>query len=192
MDDLDEAALTAQQKKWFAAIRANLEKDTGRSLAEWVEIARTCPETAHRARMRWFKSEYGLLQNRASYVLGEAFPPTMSWATPEPLREALWKDQAALSILVAVERLTADLEGVVQGQRKGFTAWSRRAQFAALRPLSRGGAMLGLALPPEHDPRLEAARNEGWSERLKARLALASPEEAPPLADLLKAAHAAS
>ncbi len=64
---------------------------------------------------------------------------------------------------------------MVAGQRKGFSAWSRKYQFAALRPVRGGGARLGLALPIGADPRLQAAKNEAWSERLKAALVLAGP-----------------
>jgi hypothetical protein len=184
MNDIEEAALTAQQKKWMAAIRANLEKDTGRALAEWVAIAKTCPETAHRARLRWFKSEHGLLQNRASYVLGEAFPSTMTWREPEALRAHLWKDASGLEILAAVESIAAGLDGVVQGQRKGFTAWSRRAQFAALRPRKEGGAMLGLAVCVARDGRLQAPKNESWSERLKSRIPVDTAGEIKGLGEL--------
>ncbi len=35
--------------------------------------------------------------------------------------------------------------------------------------------MLGLAVAPAADPRLQAPRSESWSERLTARLGLASP-----------------
>jgi len=53
--------------------------------------------------------------------------------------------------------------------------------------------MLGLALAPEADARLQAAKNEGWSERLKSRLALSSPSDVDAsVAGLLKAAWAAS
>lgn len=69
--------LTVRQRKWFASVQAGLERDTGKSLKEWIEIARTCPEAATGARLRWFKETHGLLQNRASYVLGEAFPSAM-------------------------------------------------------------------------------------------------------------------
>ena len=192
MNDIEEAALTAQQKKWFAAIRANLEKDTGRSLIDWVAIAKTCPETAHRARLSWFKSEHGLLQNRATYVLGEAFPSTMTWRKPEPLRAHLWKEPSGLEILAAVERIAAGLDGVVQGQRKGFTAWSRRAQFAALRPRREGGAMLGLAVLPERDGRLQSPKNESWSERLKARVPVDAAGEVEGFAALLNEAWSLS
>ncbi len=78
---MTDANLTARQQKWFASVRASLEKETGRSLAEWVKIAQSCPETGHRARLKWFKDHHGLLHNRASHVLSEAFPPAMSVAS---------------------------------------------------------------------------------------------------------------
>jgi hypothetical protein len=170
--------LTAPQQKWFASVRDGLQRETGKSLAEWVAIARTCPETAHRARLKWFKDTHGLLQNRASYVLGEAYPSAASWSEPDTLRDALWTDAASRAILDAVEALVLKLPDVVIGQRKGFSAWSRTYQFAAMRPLKGGHARLGLAVEPGADPRLEPARKEGWSERLKGAMVLSAPGEA--------------
>lgn len=175
MPKIDAEHLTEQQKKWFASVRDGLQRETGKSLAEWVEIARTCPETAPRARLRWFKETHGLLQNRASYVLGEAFPPDAGWDRPDTLKDALWNDPASRAILTAVEPLVLALPDVIVGQRKGFSAWSRRFQFAALRPLKGGKARLGLALAPEADPLLKPAKNEGWSERLQAAVLLDGP-----------------
>ena len=181
--------LTEQQKKWFASIREGLQRETGKSLAEWVEIARACPETKHRARLAWFKATHGLLQNRASYVLGEAFPAEAAWAQPDSLRDALWPDPAGRAILAAVEAAVLALPEVVVGQRKTFSAWSRKYQFAALRPVKGGTAMLGLALAPDASPRLAPPKNEGWSERLKSRMALSAPEDVTAeVAALLKAA----
>jgi Domain of unknown function (DUF4287)/Domain of unknown function (DUF5655) len=174
MPKIEAENLTAQQKKWFASIREGLQRETGKSLAEWVEIAKTCPETRPRARLKWFKDTHRLLQNRASYVLSEAFPVDAGWDEPKMLREALWPDPAQRTILEAVETTALKLPEVVAGQRKGYSAWSNAYQFAALRPIRGGGAVLGLALSPEASPRLEAPKNEGWSERLKARMKLTS------------------
>jgi len=60
---------------------------------------------------------------------------------------------------------------------KGYTAWSHKAQFAALKPVKGGSAVLGLAVTPDASPRLAEPKNESWSERLKAKLPLASPAE---------------
>src|SRR5579875_1919854 len=141
-----EPQLTERQKKWFASVREGLQRDTGKSLEEWVAIARTCPETGHRARLKWFKDTHGLLQNRASYVLDEAFGDKMAWSEPDKLAETLWVDPKSRAVFKAVERLARALPDVVVGQRKGYTAFSRKVQFAAVRPVKGGTAMLGLAL----------------------------------------------
>ncbi len=188
-----EAHLTERQSKWFATIRDGLERETGKSLDAWLAIARTCPETKHRARLKWFKDTHGLLQNRASYVLSEAFPSEMGWSEPEDLVAALWKDASAKATYEAVDALAMALEGAIRTPRKGYTAWARNFQFAAAKPLRDGSVALGLALEPDADPRLIAPKNESWSERLHAKLILSSPDAVDgSLHALLSLAHARS
>jgi len=182
------SGLSPRQQKWFASVRAGLERDTGRTLEAWVEIARQCPETRPRARSRWLKENHGLGQNRAAQVLQAAFPTGASWDEPQALRAALWSDPASAHILRAVERLACALPEVVVGQRKGFTAFSRQFQFAAIRPLRGGKAVLGLAIDPVADLRLEPAGREPWSERLKSKLVLAAASEADARLEALLAA----
>src|ERR1700744_6115984 len=104
-----DANVTERQRKWFESVRQGLERDTGRTLSQWVAIARSCPETGHRARLKWFKETHGLLQNRASYVLSEAFPPEAGWSTPDALRDALWTDPASRTIFEAVQAAVSAL-----------------------------------------------------------------------------------
>ena len=185
---MPEPNLTERQAKYFASLRASLERDTGKTLAQWVEIARTCPETGHRARLKWLKVNHGLLQNHGSHVLGEAFGSAMSWQEPEKLLAALWTDPASKATFEAVDAAARRPNEVIQTARKGYTAWSRKVQFAAARPVKGGKLMLGLALAPDASPRLEASKNEGWSERLKARTLLSAPTEVDAELDgLLKA-----
>ena len=173
----DGGTLTERQKKWFESVRATFARDTGKTLEEWVEIARGCPETKPRARQQWLKDHHGLGVNRASVVLAQAFPGGAGWDQPDALKAGLWADPAARAIFEAVDAAARTLPDTVCGQRKGFTAYSRGVQFAAVRPVKGGTAMLGLALEPETDPRLETPKNESWSERLKARLPLAAPAD---------------
>ena len=183
--------LTERQKKWFASVREGLERETGKSLEDWIAIARTCPETKPRAQLGWFKQHHGLGQNRAGYVLSEAFPSErMTWDKPDEARAALWTDPASRSILEAVEAAVADFDDLITGQRKTYSAWSRQFQFAAIKPVKGGTAVLGLAVTPDASPRLLETRNEGWSERLKAKVALASPADVDvEVRALLKAAY---
>ncbi len=161
--------MTERQKTWFASLRANLEAQTGRPLDAWVEVLKACPETGKKAQAAWLKANHGLGINHASYVISAANPGGLGWDDPEGLRAVLWKEAGSLAILEAVERIAAGTGGVVPTQRKGYTAWSRSVQFAAMRPLKGGRALLGLKLEPEAFGRLSGvARKESWSERLTA------------------------
>jgi hypothetical protein len=184
----DPGSLTERQQKWFASVHEGLVRETGKTLAEWADLARACPETAHRKRLAWMKSQFGLGQNRASMVLNAAFPPEAGWSQPDALADTLWADPAARAIQDAVRHAAEALPGVVTGQRKAFTAFSRKLQFAAVKP-ARAGVLLGLALDPASDPALQPAGRESWSERLLSRMALHTPRDVTPhLRGLLRAA----
>ena len=174
--DTKPQGLTEQQQKWFASVRANLERETGKTLEEWVEIVRLeCKETKPKARTDWLKATYGIGVNRAATIFGVAFPSEMGWDDADGLRAALWTDPASTAILEAIEAAIADYPDLVTGQRKAFTAWSNKVQFAAAKPVKGGTLSLGLALTPDASSRLAEPKNESWSERLKAKLTLASP-----------------
>ncbi len=170
--------LTERQQKWMTSVRANLEKNTGKSLAEWVEIAKICPEIAPKKRQKWFKEMHGLLQNSAMFVLAELDGPSAGhFADAVPLRQTLWADPAQRALFEAVEAAVLTLPSVIVGQRKGYSAWSREFQFAAIKPV-KGGARLGLAVSPGADPRFVPYKaSDGWSERLKASVLLTAPSE---------------
>lgn len=166
--------LTPRQRKWFDSVRSSLERDTGKTLEAWVAVALTCPETTPSKRADWLRAHHGLGVNRAAQVLSAAFPQH-GWDDEAALRAALWKDAGPLATLDAVQAAVAGFPDLVAGQRKTFTAWSRNFQFAAAKPLKGGAALLGLAVRPDANPRLEAAKNDGWSERLKAHVRLEAP-----------------
>jgi hypothetical protein len=170
--------LTERQQKWFASAQASLERDTGKTLDEWVAIARTCPHDKPRARSDWLRDRHGLGVNRAAHVLSVAFPSEMRWDDAGPLRAALWTDPASEAILQALEKAVARLPDHTTGQRKTFTAWSRKVQIAAARPVKGGHAMVGFAVEPSADPRLSPrGKSESWGERLKGQMLLRSPAE---------------
>jgi hypothetical protein len=170
--------LTERQEKWFASVQASLERDTGKTLDEWVAIARTCPETKPRARSAWLRERHGLGSNRAAHVLSVAFPSEMRWDEAGPLRAALWKDPASEAILRALEAAVAKLPDITLGQRKTYTAWSRKVQMTAARPVKGGHALVGFAVEPTADPRLSArGRSESWGDRLKGQMLLTTPDQ---------------
>jgi hypothetical protein len=188
---MPDNGLTEQQRKWMASVRASLESATGKSLDQWLAIARACPETAPKARQRWFKETHGLGQNYFMLVQSE-LSASQGVVTRDPgqMAQALWADPGSAAIAKALQGAVDAIDGSITGQRKGYTTWSRQFAFAAARPVKPAGSVrLGLALPPETSPRLEPAAKEGWSERLKSSLVLTAPDQVDgALRDLLKAA----
>lgn len=170
--------LTERQKKWFASVEASLQRDTGKTIEAWVAIAKTCPHEAPRARTDWLREHHGLGVNRAAHVLSVAFPSAMSWDDADGLRAALWKDAGSEAILSALEAAVSVLPDTVIGQRKSFTAFSRKVQMAAARPVKGGHVMLGLAVEPDADRRLQPrGKSESWGNRLRGQLLLTSPQD---------------
>ena len=175
---MGDAGLTGRQKKGSDTVAARFETRTGRPLAVWVDIlTKGCPETRPQAQAAWLKASYGIDAPEAALILNAARPADqMSWDDAEALRAALWAEPRSLAVLQALERKIAGIEGVMTGQRKGYTRFSRTEPFAAIRPLKGGKALLGLKLDPALSPRLaEATGRDGWSDRLTAVIELDGP-----------------
>jgi len=169
--------LTPKQAQWFKKIRQGLETETGKPFEQWIAIAKTCPETKHAKRLKWFKENHGLGINRASTILGAAFETGLGWDNPAALLDHLWKTPELRAIYDAIETHALTLgDDVILGPRKFFSAFSRKYQFAAARPV-KGVVRLGLALDPiEHD--LEPAKpSESWSDRLTSVVTVASVKD---------------
>jgi hypothetical protein len=181
--------LTDQQKKWFASVRDGIARDTGKTLEQWVAIVKKSPETTRSGRVRWLKAKYDIGINRAAAILDAAFPDEGGWDTPEAMVEALWKDTEQRKVHDALILAVAKFDGALVGERKSFTAFSRKAQFAAARP-TKDGVRLGLAVDPRSSPRLSPPKkNEGWSDRNKAVAVLNSTKDVDAeMKKLLKAA----
>ena len=186
--------VTSQQNKWFKSVQLGLETETKKSLEDWIKIAKTCPETKHKARLEWFKSKHDLGINRASLILGATFKTGLGWDNPDALLDQLWKTPETRAIYDQVESIAKELgDDVIVAARKNFSAFSRRVQFAALRP-TRSGVRLGLAIPLADAPILTAPlSSDSWSDRLTAVQILVTLEDVDYVVmDHLKAAYARS
>ena len=169
--------VTPKQANWFAKVREGLEQETGRTLEEWIEIARSCPEKSHKKRLGWFKEVHGVSLNRASTILGAAFETGLGWDNPDGLLDHLWKTPELREIYDAIESYAKSLsDDVIVGPRKTFSGFSRKYQFAAARPV-RGKVRLGIAVDPEEHGLEKSKASDSWSDRLTSVIIVASPDE---------------
>jgi Domain of unknown function (DUF4287)/Domain of unknown function (DUF5655) len=167
-------------KQYMASLEANLESATGKTLAQWVKIAKTCPYEKPGERLKWFKREHGLGMSRAGLVLWRAFGGgTLGENDPNRLIDNLFSksfaEQRALYEKVAgyVERLGS---GTIS-PRKGYVALYRLKQYGAIKP-RKAGLFVGLALQkyPKSD-RLVDVKNFGGGDRNKKALVLTSAKD---------------
>jgi hypothetical protein len=165
--------------QYMAALEANLEKATGKSLAQWIKIAKTCPETKPRARLKWFKDKHGLGQSRAMLVLAKAFGgKPLGDEEPGRLVDNLFlkfPEQRALYDKVAA--FVARLGEGTMSPRKGYVALYRLKQYGAIAP-RREGLHVALAMTKyPKSARLVEVNNLGGGERTKKALVFAAAKD---------------
>ncbi|MFM9865260.1 MAG: DUF5655 domain-containing protein [Micropepsaceae bacterium] len=180
-------------QKYFASLEANIATTTGKTVAQWVKIAKTCPETKPRARLKWFKDKHGLGQSRAGLILWRAFGNgSMGEEDPNKLMDALFAkygEQRALYDKVAAF-VTKLGEGTLS-PRKSYVALYRLKQYGAIKT-SKNGLMIGLALKKyPKTARLIDVKNLGGGERNKKALVIGAAKDFDSESkDLIKAAWA--
>lgn len=168
-------------QKWFAGVEANLEKTTGKTLSEWVKIAKTCPEEKPMQRLKWFKQEHGLSMARAAVVIEKAFgADAFGWNEPETLVKNLFASktfEAQRAIYDAVETYVQKLNGAILSPRKGYVALYRLKQFGAVKP-SKEGLLVGLAMRKyPKSKKLVDVKNLGGGDRTKKAVLLTSAKD---------------
>ena len=160
----------ARLEKWMASVEANLESATGKSLAEWVKIAKKCPPGKYMAQLEWFKRNYGLGRARAGLILERAFGREIfGESDPERLIDGLFdmKFVAQRPLYDAIETVARKLQGITVSPRKGYVALYRNKQFAAMKP-SKDGFVVGLAMKAyPKNARLKPVKNLGGGDRTK-------------------------
>lgn len=168
-------------QKWFAGVEANLEKATGKSLAQWVKIAKTCPHERMMARLKWFKEEHGLSMARAGVVIEKAFGSgAFGWGDPESLVKNLFASKTFApqrAIYDAVEKFVQKFDGAVLSPRKGYVALYRLKQFGAVKP-SKDGLLVGLAMQKyPKSKKFVDVKNLGGGDRTKKAVLLTSAKD---------------
>jgi len=169
--------LSAKQANWFEKVRAGIETDTGVTFKEWVNIAKTCPETTHQKRLRWFKEQHGLGMNRASTIISAAFEADTGWSNPEAMLNGLWKKPELREIYDGIESYAVGLgDDVIVGPRKTFSGFSRNYQFAAARPV-RNSVRLGIAVDPTEFGLEASSSSDSWSDRVASVVVITNAKE---------------
>ena len=150
----------------MAAVTASMEKRTGRTLEQWLQLVRESgldPLQQNEVR-RWLKDVHGVPQN-SQWAIADAAARRAGWVEPTVEEYA---DQLYAGTRASLRPLADDVLALALGLgddaevlgRGGYAPVVRKTQFAAVAPGPRGTLRVGFryrTTVPD-DPRLETAK----------------------------------
>lgn len=160
---------------------ANLEQNTGRSLAQWIELVRKANLPKHGEVVALLKTKHGLGHGYANLVAHRAKQSDAPAAAPgaDPADEWFAGDKAPMrpvydAVLALVKPLGGDIE---YAPKKGYMSLRRAKQFACVHASTKARVDVGIQLkgvPPAG--RLEASGS--WNAMVTHRVRLESAAQA--------------
>ena len=161
-----------------AKMIANLETNTGRSLAHWVSLAKGSGQAKHGQMVAWLKAEQGLTHGYANLVAHKAMASDAGSQDGGDLMAAMFAGPKA-AMKPAYDRVAAIVEGlggVEFAPKKGYVSFRRSKQLGLAQPSTKDRLDLGLILKGvEPEGRLEKAGS--WNAMVTHRVRVGSADE---------------
>ena len=161
-----------------AAMIANLAAKTGKSLDEWVALARASGQPKHGGLVSWLKAEHGLGHGYANLVAHKTFASDAGSSDDAALMEAMFAGPKAAMrpVYDRVAEIVSGREGAQFAPKKGYVSFRRNKQFGLGQPSTKDRFDLGLSLKGvEPTGRLEAAGS--WNTMVTHRVRIGSVDE---------------
>lgn len=144
-----------------ASMKANLKEKTGKTLAQWLAVAKQSKFAKHGEIVTHLKTDHGMTHGFANLVAHEHLQ-SASGAVPDDVLVAVQYagPKAGLkpvydALMAAVAKLGKDVE---VAPKKAYVSLRRSKQFALIQPSTKTRVDLGLNLKGvEPDGRLEAS-----------------------------------
>lgn len=154
----------------------NIEKSTGRSMADWVALVKASGTSRHGEIVAWLKTEHGFSHGNANLVALTAKRGSPTGGDADDLVDAMYAGPKA-SLRPLHEQVVAVAQGfgtdVELAPKQAYVALRRSKQFGTVGPASGGRLEIGLNLKGvEPSGRLEAS-----SGMCTHRIRLSSPDE---------------
>lgn len=161
-----------------AKMIANLEASSGRSLADWIALAKGSGQAKHGQMVAWLKSEQGLTHGYANLVAHKTLASDAGSQGSDDLMAAMFEGPKA-AMKPAYDKVAAIVEGlggVEFAPKKGYVSFRRSKQLGLAQPSTKDRLDLGLILKGvEPEGRLEKAGS--WNAMVTHRVRIASADE---------------
>lgn len=163
----------------LATFFANLEKNTGRSYASWLELARATGIAKPKALCDHLKAEHGLTHGYANMVALKALKTDAGSSDEATLMDAMFAGPKA-ELRPVYDRIVEVIRGfgddVELSPKKGYVSIRRKKQFALAQPSTKDRFDLGINLKGrEPAGRLEPSGS--FNAMVSHRVRLAGPDD---------------
>ena len=127
----------------------NLEKNTGKSLQQWIEIVKGSGLQKHGEMIKFLKTDHGFTHGFANLVAHKSRKSDAGSATnPDDLVEAQYQGKESLRPIY--DKLSSVLQSfgddVVFAPKKAYVSVKRKKQFAILQPSTKTRLDVGIQL----------------------------------------------
>jgi hypothetical protein len=165
-----------------AKVVENLKARTGKSLEEWLQVAKACPQGKPRERLKWFKNNHGLGMTSAMVVL-EALTGPEDYKPHDYVEEMFSGKRSALRPLYDTLLETAMKLGkdVTAAPCKTMVPIRRKRVIAQIKPASNTRIDLGLALGDTSAKGiLQSTGGLAKGDRITHKITVESPKDITP------------
>ena len=153
--------MTPTPEEMAASMIAGMKEKTGKTLPQWMKLAKASKETKHSAIVKHLKEEHGLTHGYANLVAHELRGSAASASPPDDLVAAQYsgKKESLKPIYDALmKKIAAFGEDVEVAPKKSYVSLRRNKQFALIQPSTATRVDVGINLKGEPaDERLEAS-----------------------------------
>lgn len=136
---LHNLKFTTMDKKTEETMAANLLKNTGKSLAEWVDFAKANNKNMHSQTVNWLKENYNLGLFFADLIVHKANGTDAGSFSDDELIEQQYKGKEHLKPIY--NRLLSEIlsfgNDIEIAPKKGYVSLRRKKQFACLKPATK-------------------------------------------------------
>jgi hypothetical protein len=141
-----------------ASMIANLKEKTGKTLPQWLKLAKASKATKHGELVKWLKTEHGVTHGFANLIAHENFKAETASGDPIAAQYAGEK-KSLVPIYKALIRAAKSFgKDVEVSPKKTYVSLRRKKQFALIQPSTKTRVDLGLNLKgTSPSGRLEAA-----------------------------------
>jgi len=158
-----------------AAVIKNLPLKTGKTLEQWVSLAKADAPKEKSARLEWLKNTHHLGHIQATIILGVLDTGSSTYANANLLMSNLFaaENKGALPLYQAVRKLVASLgKDIKASVNRTYITFTRQHVFLTVKPV-KGVLLIGLALPEDlENERLTRARFMGTPPRINLQVSI--------------------